>query len=339
MTRKRLFSLLKVVGSLLLAAGILWWMYRGFHWQDTWAVLQTEMDWRWMWLSFPFGISAQVFRALRWRQALLPLGERPRTSTCIHAVFISYFSSLIVPRIGEVLRCSILSRYERTSLSRAVGTVVTERVVDMSFVLFFSLLTVFSQVPFFMRFFQSTGLSATGLLHSFSRAGWIVTVICLMLIIVLGLYLLHRLNLFSRTRGMLAELREGLTSVGRLQRPWLFAAYTLGIWLSYYLHFLLTFWCFPFTAGLGPVAALVAFVVGCFAVLVPTPNGAGPWHFAVKTVLVLYGVEATSAALFALVVHTTQTLLVVVLGIWALVALGMSHSHVPYKPNELHKSY
>ena len=297
-------------------------MYRGFHWQETLDVLRTDMDWRWMWLSFPFGISAQVFRALRWRVALTPLDEHPRTSTCIHAVFMSYFSSLIVPRIGEVLRCGILSRYEGTSMSRAVGTVVTERVVDMSFVLLFSLLTMFSQIPFFMRFFQSTGMSVTELFHSFTLGGWIVTAVCLLLILALGVYLLSRLNVFSRTRGMLTGFREGMMSVGRLQAPWLFAAYTLGIWVSYYLHFLLTFWCFPFTAGLGPVAALVAFVVGCFAVVVPTPNGAGPWHFAVKTVLVLYGVEATSAALFALVVHTVQTLLVVVLGFWALGALA-----------------
>ena len=57
------------------------------------------------------------------------------------------------------------------------------------------------------------------------------------------------------------------------------------------------------------------------ALLVPTPNGAGSWHFAVKTILVLYGLEATEAVLFALVVHTVQTLLLVVLGIYGTVAL------------------
>ena len=77
-------------------------------------------------------------------------------------------------------------------------------------------------------------------------------------------------------------------------------------------------------AGLGPVAALVAFVVGCFAVLVPTPNGAGPWHFVVKTALVLYGVQDNDAAVFALIVHTLQTLLTVVLGLYALAALAMT---------------
>ena len=72
---------------------------------------------------------------------------------------------------------------------------------------------------------------------------------------------------------------------------------------------------------LGPMAALVAFVVGCFAVLVPTTNGAGPWHFAVKTILVLYGVNQVDGAMFVLVVHTIQTLLVVALGLYGAAAL------------------
>ena len=56
---------------------------------------------------------------------------------------------------------------------------------------------------------------------------------------------------------------------------------------------------------------------------VPTPNGAGPWHFAVKTVLMLYGVDGNDGAMFVLIVHTLQTALVALLGIWAAVwAIG-----------------
>ena len=115
-----------------------------------------------------------------------------------------------------------------------------------------------------------------------------------------------------------------MTSITHLQNPWPFLLYSCGIWASYYMHFYLAFYCFDYTAQLGPVAALVAFVVGCFAVLVPTPNGAGPWHFVVKTVLVLYGVQDQDAAVFALIVHTLQTLLTVVLGLYALASLALT---------------
>ena len=79
----------------------------------------------------------------------------------------------------------------------------------------------------------------------------------------------------------------------------------------------MTFFCFDATAGLGLSCALVTFIVGSIAVIVPTPNGAGPWHFAVKTMLILYGVADEQALYFVLIVHTVQTLLVVVLGIYA----------------------
>ena len=65
------------------------------------------------------------------------------------------------------------------------------------------------------------------------------------------------------------------------------------------------------------------FVVGSIAVVVPTPNGAGPWHFAVITMMMLYGVNATDAGAFALIVHGIQTLLVIILGIYGWLHLSL----------------
>ena len=104
----------------------------------------------------------------------------------------------------------------------------------------------------------------------------------------------------------------------------LFVFFTLGIWLSYFLHYYLTFFCFESTAHLGLTCAMVTFVVGSIAVIVPTPNGAGPWHFAVKTMLILYGVADTEALYFVLIVHTVQTMLVILLGIWAWASLNFT---------------
>lgn len=299
-------------------------MYRGFRWEDVRQALQSDMSWTWMLLSFPFGISAQVFRALRWKQALAPLGENPRLHTCINAVFVSYGSSLIVPRVGEMLRCGILRRWEGTNFSKGVGTVVTERVIDSTLVMLLALVTAACQIPVFMNFFAKTGVSLQGFLGTFTTTGYLVTILSGILILCMVALLVWRLNFFSRTRAVLTDLKDGLFSVRYVQNPTLFILYSVGIWLSYYLHFYLTFYCFQYTAQLGPMAALVAFVVGCFAVLVPTPNGAGPWHFAVKTVLVLYGVSQTDGAMFVLVVHTIQTLLVVALGLYGTAALALS---------------
>ncbi len=307
---------------LALAVGILWWMYRGIRWEELEDALSHKMSWTWMLLSMPFGILAQVLRAMRWRQVLAPAGERPRLSTCTHAVFLSYASSLIVPRVGEVLRCGILKKYEGTNFSCCVGTVVTERIIDTLMILVLSFLTFLTQIPVFLTFFQRTGVSIGTVLGTFSLTGYLVTAVCGVLALVCILLLARRFHFFSRTKSVLSDLTNGLLSVREVEQPVLFLLYSIGIWVSYFLHFYLTFFCFDFTENLGLLAALVAFVVGTFAVLVPTPNGAGSWHFAVKTVLVLYGVEQTASALFVLIVHTLQTLLVALLGVWSVVALA-----------------
>lgn len=304
---------------ILFGGAILWWMYRGFLWDEVMAALRHDMRWEWMLLSMPFGILAQVFRGLRWRQMLEPMDERPRRLSCVRAIFLSYASSLVVPRVGEVLRCGYLNRCEGTRMSRALGTVVTERIVDMVLILLLSLVTVVCQVPVFVHFMNRTGLSMESLISDFSPTGWLVTVLCALLVMGMAVLLLRRLRVFDRSRQVLRDLADGLLSIRQVRNKGLFGLYSVGIWLSYYLHFYLTFYCFDFTANLGPVVALVAFVVGTFAVIVPTPNGAGPWHFAVKTVLMLYGVGGNDGALFVLIVHSLQTMLVAVLGLVGLV--------------------
>ena len=314
-------SILKILLPMALGGVILWWMYRGFDWATLQRALTSEMDWTWMWLSFPFGILAQVFRALRWRQVLRPLGEHPRLHTSINAIFLSYASSLAIPRVGEVLRCGVLKRYDNVNFSHGLGTVVTERVVDMVMIALLSLIVFVLQIPVFIDFFAQTGLSMGGFLTNFTTTGWIVTILSGLLVLGMGAYLLRRYELMTRTRSILKELTEGLLSIRKVDGMGRFLFYSVAIWACYFFHFYLTFFCFAYTRELGLSVALVAFVVGTFAVLVPTPNGAGPWHFAVKTVLMLYGVAGDDGALFALIVHTVQTLLVAVLGLYATTAL------------------
>ena len=228
--------------------------------------------------------------------------------------------------MGEILRCGYLSRYEGTRMSHALGTVVTERVVDVVLILLLTLLTVVWQVPVFVRFMGRTGMSVQGILAGFSLTGWLVTAVCAVVVLLMAWYVLRRFHVFDRSRETLRGLVDGLLSIRDVRRKGLFWFYSVGIWASYYLHFYLTFYCFSYTEHLGPMCALVAFVVGTFAVLVPTPNGAGPWHFAVKTVLMLYGVDGNDGAMFVLIVHTLQTMLVALLGIvGAMGAMGKAN--------------
>jgi len=311
----------KVVLPLTLGGAILYWMYRDFDFQSVRHVLTEEMDWTWMLLSFPFGILAQALRGWRWKQTLEPVGERPRTSVAVNSIFLSYAASLVIPRVGEFTRCAVLKRYDGVSFTKALGTVVTERAIDTLLVLLITGLTLLFEMSTFGTFFQKTGTSVDTILQKFSATGYIVTAICGVAALILLHWLLRSLSIYNKVKATLSGIWEGIISLKDVRNLPLFLFFTLGIWCSYFLHYYLTFFCFPFTADLGLGCTLVTFIVGSIAVIVPTPNGAGPWHFAVKTMLILYGVADNEALYFVLIVHTVQTLLIVGVGIYGWISL------------------
>ncbi|MCR5269999.1 MAG: flippase-like domain-containing protein [Prevotella sp.] len=322
-------AIAKIILPLLLGGAILYWMYRGFDFQGIKQVVLHEMNWTWMLLSFPFGILAQAFRGWRWRQTLEPMGEKTRNSVVVNSVFTSYAVSLLIPRIGEFTRCGLLKRWEGVSFAKALGTVVTERAVDTLMVMLYSGLILLFEMSIFGTFFKKTGTSIDHILTSFSLTGWLVTGICGVAVLLLLHMLLRRLSIYNKVRMTLHGIWEGVLSLKGIKNLPLYLLFSVGIWVMYFLHFYLTFFCFDFTKALGIGCALVCFVVGNFAVIVPTPNGAGPWHFAVKTMLILYGVADERALYFVLIVHTVQTLLVILLGVWAWISLNFTKIRRP----------
>ena len=322
MNKRRLITTLKVTTPFILGGAILYWMFRNFDFKSMERVLCEEMNWWWMLLSFPFGILAQAFRGWRWKQTLEPIGENPRTSTTIYSIFISYAASLVVPRIGEFTRCGVLKRWEGTSFPKALGTVVTERAVDSLLILILTLITFLSQVPVFLTFFSKTGTRFDEIFGMFTTTGYIVTAICGIAVLISLYSVRKKLSFYDKVKATLHGVIEGVMSLRGVKNIPLFLFYSIAIWASYFLHYYLTFFCFSGTAHLGITCAMVTFIVGSIAVLVPTPNGAGPWHFAVKTMLILYGVADNEALYFVLIVHTVQTLLVIAIGVYAWAALA-----------------
>src|SRR3712207_4581509 len=146
-------------------------------------------------------------------------------------------------------------------------------------------LTILLQVRVFDTFFDKTGTSLDSILAQFSATGYLVKAICGLDELILAFYLLKRFSIYHKVRTTFTGIWQGVMCLRSVRNVPLFIFFTLAIWVSYFLHYYLTFFCFDATAHLGLMCALVTFIVGSIAVVVPTPNGAGPWHFAVKTML------------------------------------------------------
>lgn len=314
---KTVKTTLQVILPFALGCFILYWVYRDFNFQQVRQGLFYEMHWGWMFVSLFFGIMGHVFRGWRWKLTLAPMGEHPQTSNCVDAIFLSYATNLILPRIGEVSRCGVLAKYDHVSFAKSLGTVVTERIIDTLLVIIITGITFLVQMPIYLKFFHETGAKIPSLSYLFGTPWFYVVLFSIIGVVILVFYFLRMFTFYKKIKEVIMNLWEGILSLRKVNKKFLFALYTLLIWVCYFLHFYLTFYCFEFSEHLGFLAGLVMFVGGTFAVIVPTPNGTGPWHFAIITMMMLYGVSATDASLFALLVHGIQTLLVIVLGVWA----------------------
>ena len=309
----------------VLGVAILLWTYKGFDFERVWSVLDGEVNYWWMFFSLVFGVFGHLFRGWRWNLSLAPLNEYPKLSNSVYAIFVSYAANLVIPRIGEVSRCGVLAKYDGVSFSKSLGTVVTERIIDSLCVVMITFVTLLLQSGVFARFIKETGTDTSFIFHLFTSTNFYITLACIIALILLAYYLFRKLSVFAKVKGILNDIWLGCMSLRHVDNLPLFIIYTIGIWLCYFLQFYVAFFSFDFSSDLGLMAGLVMFVVGSIAVVVPTPNGAGPWHFAVITMMMMYGISKDDAGIFALLVHGIQTFLLILLGIYGLVALPLTN--------------
>lgn len=320
---KILKNVMKIVLPLLIAGALLYWMYRDFNFAEAKRIFLHEMNIWWLVASIiPITLS-HVLRGLRWLITLEPLGYRPKVGDSIDSIFVAYAANVVVPRVGEVSRCAVLTKYDKVPFSKALGTLVAERLVDMLVVVLFVCVMLLTQLDVFLSLFAKTGTNEASFAELFaSPKTYIIIGVAVAACVALWLPL-KKTKLYAKIKQTIGGFVDGLLSLRTMHRKGLFVLYTIGIWIGFFLEFYLTFFCFPFTAELSVVQGLVIFAAISLAIIIPTPNGAGPWHFVVISMMTLYGVSQTGASSFALIVHTFQTLVVMLLGAYGWVALQL----------------
>jgi uncharacterized membrane protein YbhN (UPF0104 family) len=326
--KKILNLILKTLLPVILGAVILYWIYRDFDFSRVADVVCNEMNLWWFALSTFFGVMSHVLRGWRWRLSLAPLGYAPRTSNCVYAIFIAYAANLVVPRVGEVSRCAVLDKCDKVPFVQSLGTVVAERLIDTIMVLTLVAAALLLQWKVFYTFFITAGGGTNdGQLYS-SVTKIAITVVSVAAFVTLGYFIGKKFALLTKIKTVIRNFWEGVTALGKMKNSSLFVIETVGIWFCYFMQFYLCFFCFSFSSNLSIAAGLLLFVAGSVAVVVPTPNGAGPWHFAIISMMVLYGVSQENAGMFALIVHSSQTALVALLGVIGLMLVRKNEKNI-----------
>lgn len=327
-------TFLKIILPLAFGCLLLWFLYRKMDITEIWRVVKEGVRYDIILVSLLFGLFANVVRGLRWGLLINSLGERFKMSNVIYAVLGNYAVNLVLPRVGEVWRCGMITKYDKISFTKLLGTLLIDRVSDTIMVGLITLLIFIFNISFFTSFFAKNPALLEGFQSMFNSI-WIYVA---GVIFIAGIWFIFtymsNFTLVKKAKSMLQNVWDGMKSIWLMKRKGLFVIQTLSIWTGYFLYFYITFYAFDFTRDLGVTVGLIAFTMSSIAVAVPVQGGIGPWHFMVIATLMCFGVKETDAAAFALVVHTVQTAWLGLTGLFGVVALPFTNKEVPVAVNE-----
>ena len=237
----------------------------------------------WVIVSVFLYIISNIIRALRWVMLFKPLGYNVSFANSFFATMIGYMVNLGLPRAGELAKIAALSRNENIEIEKVAGTIVVDRSMDFICLFIMILLGIAFEYDAIVNFITEEG----------SFPFWALPLLLIPLagfIWFLKIRKTSKILLIVKVNGLIKGFSEGIMSVFRMKNKLLFLAYSVGIWLCYYLMTYVVFFSFAPTAELSPVAGLVVFVFGALGMVVPSPGGAGTYHYLIAKGLELYGV-------------------------------------------------
>ncbi len=243
---------------------------------------------------------SNISRAIRWNMLLAPLGYKPRLINSFLAVVLGYFANLGFPRMGEIIRPATISRYEKVPLESAIGTIVTDRIIDVISILLLTavvLLLEFDNIWAFLLENADLG-DKLGTLKTLG----LYFLIFLAVVGVVSLIFRKKMiqsPLYQKMKDIALGFWEGILSIRKVKRIGLFLFHSINIWFMYFLMTWMCFFAYEPTSHLSMVAGLVVFVFGGWGVVIPSPGGMGTYHFLVIAALAIYGINGDDAFSFA----------------------------------------
>ncbi len=306
-----------------MGVGLFLALYREFDFDEIMSILQSDMHISWIILSMLIGVVSHVARALRWRLQLKMLDIRPSLFTSCNAIFGMYAFNLILPRFGELWRCSFMASHEKTSFSKVLGSVLGDRFADTLTVAIIAIAVFFSQINVLQGFLQQSQHSDGEIASIFSNK-WLYVILFLIIIFAVIIFLTYRgkNRLGSIIKNFISKMWDGFRSVISMKTGKIsFLIYTIIIWGSYLMQLYVCFFAFDWMSHLGISQALVLFVMGSIGMAVPVQGGIGPWHAAVIYGLMFYGIGREEAGAFALIAHGSQMLVMILLGVYTTIAI------------------
>lgn len=315
--KQKLKKIIGIVLSIGIGVFIIWWSVRGLTDAQLLDIKNAIVNANYFWIgiSIIIGLLSHFSRAYRWKYLLEPLGYQPKFWNSVFAIFIAYLVNLILPRGGEVVRATTISKYEAIPFEKAFGTIVAERVVDLIMLLLIILGALFYQFSFVSEL----------LLAKVPQNPFLLIFLgFLSLVLIYYVYRFIRRSEYKwlkKISGFIDGLMEGVISIWTMENRGAFIFHSVFIWAMYLLMFYVVSLAIPETAHLSLSAVLNGFIGGTFGT--STNGGLGTFPYAIQKVFEMYQINSDKAFAFGWLMWSAQTVMILVFGLISLMVIPM----------------
>jgi len=336
-----LSSIVKFFIFLGIGCLLIWLSLRSID-ADSWdkmLVSFKEIKYRWLIVSVILAISSHLSRAMRWKMLLDTFGTKVSLVNSFFSLMSGYIINLAFPRMGEAARAGLISRYEKIPMDKAIGTIITERAIDVLSLAILTTIVSISEFDVIGEFAKSQVFEPlTNKLTSLIGDSLILVVIAG--IIGIGiLFLLYKFfkSFFKKLQGVFKRIMEGVISVKNVKNVPLFLFHSIYIWSMYYCMIFVVFFAFNELQDLGYMTGLGVLCFGSFGVIV-APGGLGAYPLIVSNLLELYGINIGVGVAFGWVTWAVQTSLSIIGGVVSLLLLPIINRNEKTEDKSVDKS-
>jgi uncharacterized protein (TIRG00374 family) len=291
---------------------------------------------RYIWIVFSlvFLTASHYVRAYRWNLLIEALNYKPSLTNTFYSVMVGYTANYAFPRIGEITKCGVLAKTEKIPADKLLGTVIIERFVDLLTLLIFMVILITARFEFFSGFIRPQIFEPLGNILSpvfqTSPIIWIfLIVVPLLLLFLIYKYrsYLAKWPFLRKVKDILKGILSGLKTLYTMKKNLQFIFFSFLIWIFYWLMTYIAFFALASTADLKLIDGLFILVIGGFAFVAPVQGGIGAFHWIVSVGLTLYGISKEEGLAFATIIHGSQLLWTVILGLFSMIMLVSVRRH------------
>lgn len=324
---KRLKTILQYVFFFSLGIFFVWWSLRDLDKAQRSQIRLALANARY-YLAIPVFfilLLSHYLRAMRWRLLISSLGYKPSRANVFFAVMIGYMANQAVLRLGEVLKCTVLARYEKVPADKLVGTIILERLVDAITLIVIFAITIVIQPGLYDELVDKIFNGSPEQGASKKVSGSVITMIGLGIVVVLiaAWMIIKKKNfndLLVAIKKIGRRVWEGISAIQHLKKRGQFLVLSILIWSLYLAGGYIGFFALQETQHYGIREAFTVLSAGSIGMTI-TPGGIGGYAFLLEKTMQVYGLQQGVALAFGWLLWLVQTVVILIGGLFSFAAL------------------